>query len=652
MGARMADRRDRQPPGDEEVEANDSAAEEGAGDRRRRSEMTRRELRRRTRRAKRAARDGDSEPVPRRRRSDAPPRDDIDREVGLEADRREPAIEPRPIGGEVGDSDEDAVDLARPRGRRRRGKRRDRERARVQDLDPLGGDEGRDRISGEVLFGEPSRPDGEAVGDDAEVAGDRDAGGDDAEVAGDRDAADDVEVTGEGDGDAGGDDAEAVVEAMSDDEPELADEDGGAPEDEPDVAADGDVGEPTRTTPRPSPPPPASRGTSRLVAAVLALVALLVFGLVAMQLGWIDLARDIVGPAAEDEVVPEPPADGWQPAFLLASVDDDVPGGELRSLAVLATDRRDERGTVLLVPTTVVADVPGFGSFTLREAWELGGSSLVAVTVDNLLGLHIDGVLAVDRSGWASWFEPIDGADLTIRARIVPRDGHAGQAIEPGTRNASPEEVASYALIHGQGETELDVLPRTRQVLDALFEAIGDDPSVLDAVVDAARTFPGTATPDRIRTVLGELADHRDRDELTSVSLPVVPLGSGDDDLYRSDEERLSSVIDDRFAASRDDRAITDRLALQILNGNGRPGVGQEVAERLADGSYRIVLTGNADRFTYDSTRIVVYSDDVEVLRAAQDIQERLGDIGSIERAGTPQSVVDMTIVVGHDFPP
>jgi polyisoprenyl-teichoic acid--peptidoglycan teichoic acid transferase len=612
----MADRREGQPPGDEEAEANVPAAAEGAGDRRRRSEMTRRELRRRTRRAKRAARGGDSEPVPRRRRSDARPRDDSDHPAAPAGGGRDPDIELSPIGGEVGDAGEDAVEPARRRGRRRRGKRRERELARVQDTDPQVGDQGRDRISGEALFG--------------------DAGEDERSGA----------------GDTGADDAEAVAEPAPEGEPEVADDAEAAPDVERDEVADRDVGEPSGTTPRPSPALPPARRSSRLVATVLALVALAILGLVAMQLGWIDLARDIVGPAAEDEAAPEPPADGWQPAFLLASVDDQVPGGELRSLAVLATDRRDERGTVLLVPTTVVTDVPGFGSFTLREAWELGGSSLVAVTVDNLLGLHIDGVLAVDRSGWASWFTSTGGADLTVGARIVPRDGHDGEAIEPGARSATPEEVASYALIHGQGETELDVLPRTRQVLDALFQAIADDPAILDAVVDAARTFPGTATPDRIRTVLGELAEHRVQDELTSVSLPVVPLGSGDDDLYRSDEERLSSVIDDRFAASRDDRAITDRLALQILNGNGRPGVGQEVAERLADGSYRIVLTGNADRFTYDSTRIVVYTDDPEILRAAQDIQERLGDIGSIERAGTPQSVVDVTIVVGHDFPP
>jgi polyisoprenyl-teichoic acid--peptidoglycan teichoic acid transferase len=393
-----------------------------------------------------------------------------------------------------------------------------------------------------------------------------------------------------------------------------------------------------------------ARPSLRVTVAVLLLALVGALGLVAMQLGWLEFARDIVTAPGVDEEPLEPPEDGWQPTFLLASVDDSVSGGELRSLAVLATDRREERGTVLLVPTTILTDVPGFGSFTLREAWDLGGHALVAVTVDNLLGVRIGGVLAVDGEGWAEWFDQPDGAVIDVRSRIVPREGTGQPQFEAGAQRFGPREISGYVLVHGQGESELDVLPRTRQVLDALLSAIDEDPAVLDAAVDAARTFPGTATPDRIRTVLDELADARARDELTTVTMPVIPLGSGEDDMYRSDVERVDALMDDRFAASRDDRASADRLAVQILNGMGQPGIGQEVAERLADGNYRIALTGNADHFGYRTTRIIVYSEEREILLAAQDVQERLGGIGTIERSGTPQSVVDLTIVVGHDF--
>ncbi len=385
---------------------------------------------------------------------------------------------------------------------------------------------------------------------------------------------------------------------------------------------------------------------------LLGVAVLTILGIVAAHFGWIDLAREMVIPVDDEEALAEPPEDGWQPAFLLASFDDEVVEGRLRSLAVLATDRRADRATVVLIPPATITDVPGFGSFTLGEAWELGGASLVAVTVDNLLGLRVGGVLAVDADGWASWFEAPGSAAIEVPSRIVPREGDPDRGFDPGPQELVPDDVGRYVLVRGQGESELDGLSRTRQVIDALLDAIAADPEVLDAAVEAARTFPGTATPDRIETVLRELAEARERDALTTVSLPVVPLGSGSDDLYRSDDERVEALMDDRFAASRDDHASSERLAVQILNGNGLPGVGQDVADRLADGRYRIVLTGNADRFTYRTTRIIVYTEEREHLLAAQDVQERLGGIGTIERSGTPQSVVDLTIVVGADFPP
>ncbi|GEM_PF-2438064 len=599
----MADRRRRSR------EAHDDAGDPGTG-RQRRSEMSRRERRQRKRRAAKAARNGGRAVREDGRGSDAPDASpELDRSAVAEATEGA-----QPEGGGVEPSPDAGEEVLLPARGRRRGKRRDGNGVVVQELDPAGSDEVRDRTTSELLFGDGSE---------------------------DHERADRADPTDPAASDVLPAAKERAGPQQTEDREEQTEEESRS--------------EGARTQPFSRSPATASPPAGRRRGAIIALLAVAlagVLGLVALQLGWLDLARDIVVPADDEDEAREPPDDGWQPAFLLASVDDRASGGELRSLAVLATDRREERGTVLLLPTTIVADVPGFGSFTLREAWDLGGSSLVAVTVDNLLGLHLDGVLAVDSDGWASWFGPTEGATLTVGSRIVPRDGSDAVPFEPGERMLGPEEVARYVSIHGQGESELDVLPRTRQVLDALFTAIADDPAVLDAVVDAARTFAGTATPDRIRTVMGELAEAREQDELTSVTLPVVPLGSGEVDLYRTDDERVDGLIDDRFAASRDDRAAADRWAVQILNGNGRPGVGREVAEELADGNYRIMLTGNADHFNYAATRIVVYTEERDILEAAQDVQERLGGIGTIERSGTPQSVVDLTIVVGHDFPP
>jgi hypothetical protein len=113
----------------------------------------------------------------------------------------------------------------------------------------------------------------------------------------------------------------------------------------------------------------------------------------------------------------------------------------------------------------------------------------------------------------------------------------------------------------------------------------------------------------------------------------------------------VDTLVDDRLAASRPEDGVAGGRQLQVLNGNGMPGIGVAVAEVLQPAGYRVLLTGNADRFTYEVTRIVVYDEEPDTLAAAREIRDLLG-AGQIERSATPQSVVDVTIVVGHDFPP
>lgn len=99
-------------------------------------------------------------------------------------------------------------------------------------------------------------------------------------------------------------------------------------------------------------------------------------------------------------------------------------------------------------------------------------------------------------------------------------------------------------------------------------------------------------------------------------------------------------------------------VRVQVLNGVGAPGVGQEVDARLGGespggddfaGSFRIVRTDNADSFDYRLTRIVIYDERPHSHAAAERVHQVLG-VGTIQVSRQPQSVVDLAIVVGADF--
>jgi polyisoprenyl-teichoic acid--peptidoglycan teichoic acid transferase len=419
------------------------------------------------------------------------------------------------------------------------------------------------------------------------------------------------------------------------------------------------------------------RARLRTALAVIALLAVAGIAVAVASLG-VDRARELVAPVDEEAAAPTIAPDDRQPAFVLVVTDGaDAADAGAVTIAVVAYDRDADQGTVLLVPSGTVADVPGHGSFTVGDAFTFGQGPLVAVTLDNLLDVRLDGVITVDPDGWEDVGATLGPIPVEVRSSLTGRSATGDDVrFTAGPQQLDGTQLASYATLEVDGETELDRLPRLQHVLAGLLDRIADRPAAFAELVgyDPDRATDATSDPADeaaadvddpagadapIRTsdpaltyaLFTELADARQRERVTALTLPVSPLGTGRDDLYRLDAGRAGQIVDERLAASQPVQEAGAGRSLQVLNGNGIPGIGQEVAERLQPGGYRILLTGNADRFTHEVTRIVVYEDTPEQLAVARDIQERLGT-GEIERSGTPQSVVDVTIVVGRDFPP
>jgi anionic cell wall polymer biosynthesis LytR-Cps2A-Psr (LCP) family protein len=430
-----------------------------------------------------------------------------------------------------------------------------------------------------------------------------------------------------------------------------------SPPDTPPSAAAAQDPEPATTPADPATLPPPSTAPStgarmptKALLGVLAVVVLAGGVLIAIFTGVFDRALELVSPDEPSDLAVDEFAD-LQPTLLLVTADETDTSGLASAVTMLAVDRETGEGTVLLVPTATLADVPGHGSFQLREAYSFGGGALVAASFDNLLGVRTDGVADVSQQGWAALLTRVGGFEVDVRQRLVEETADGNQVrFEAGPQFLDGPRLAEYLTFRQEGETELEALPRTQQVVLGMLDRFVAEPELLDEVfADGAPMIDG-ADPALTRDVLEGLVAARAEDRVTTLTLPVEARGTGRDDIYTLDRGRADALVSDRLAASVPADGVGVGRDLQVLNGNGVPGVGEQVADRLLDGGYRILVTGNAGSFDYDTTRIIVHDDTDEQLAAARDIQERLGT-GVIERAGTPQSVGDITIIVGADFP-
>ena len=382
---------------------------------------------------------------------------------------------------------------------------------------------------------------------------------------------------------------------------------------------------------------------------MLILVALTAAAVIAFMTGVPERASRLMAP---DDGQEPAGASGEASTAVVLVTGGDGRGAEVYGITVLAYDGARQEGSILLVPPSTIADIPGYGTFPLREAYAAGGGPLVDVSLANLLGLRFDAVATISPQGWAELLAPTDGYEIDVRREVEGRtpDGAATRFV-PGPQQLDGPALADYLTMQVEGESELDALPRAQRVLLGLLDRLGQEPDQLDRLLADGATPVETEDLDALRRVLDQLTVARADGEVTVLSLPVRALGSDDDDGFRLDVDRAEALAEGPLSAWAPDGDVTDGRRVQILNGNGIPRIGQHVAGKLSGGGYQVVLSGNADRFTYQETRIILHTVDEPQLEVAQDVQERLGT-GVIERSATPQSVVDITIVVGADITP
>ncbi|WP_336250811.1 LCP family protein [Stomatohabitans albus] len=304
---------------------------------------------------------------------------------------------------------------------------------------------------------------------------------------------------------------------------------------------------------------------------------------------------------------------------------------------------------VLFIPTGVYSLIPGIGTDQLGNASQYGGAELMAAAVENLMGIHLDTVVSASSEDIAAWIQAGGGVQVDVPTTLTSRSGSDGtrKIIDSGDQFMTGPEVMGYLSLIQQGETEIDTFTRREVVWKALAKVLAKE--------DVAKTVLGDQPPhltiDRdtalVRPILSSLAEER----TTYSVLPVKPVGnrSGEETHYSPDWTAIRTMTERRWAGSLPEGSTGAARPIQILNGVGEPGVGQKVDARLAGLNLRVVVSENADTFSRQTTEVVVYADDAQTRKLGEEIVAKLG-VGRLVKSTQPQSVVDVSIVVGADF--
>lgn len=344
--------------------------------------------------------------------------------------------------------------------------------------------------------------------------------------------------------------------------------------------------------------------------------------------------------------VPAPGRDAVSSVLLFGS---ERPGARASFLTLLSVDDEQGRGAIVYIPAATAVEVPGRGLQGVGDALGSGGAPLLQVAAENLLGVEIDAYLhltAEDAEVLLASLGPLE-VDIPSDVRVVAGKEQARVMFTSGAHRLSGSMLTELLFTVGLDGDQVELGARHLALWDGLFDTFHDDPeSLREQVRGAARGLArADASAVQIAALFEALADV-EPSRLRLAILPVRQVSVGGSELYAADQEEILAFLTETLGGGV---RAADLATVQILNGNGVPGIGQEAAERLVGEGFRVALTGNASRLDYRTTRIVAYGDSDETVELARRVRRLLG-VGRVQVSAQEQGSVDLTIVVGKDF--
>ena len=345
----------------------------------------------------------------------------------------------------------------------------------------------------------------------------------------------------------------------------------------------------------------ARRRRNRVLEIVAGVAVAALFGWFLFGRGDGGVEAGLIGPAS--------PAGPTGPSRLLAL---SVSGTALPHMAVVGAESDDRPGAALPIPMEMITVVPGQGETETAQVAQLPGASM-QVALSNTVG------------AWADAY-----AVITLRQLAVIVDREGGLAVD------LPLPVTTAVGVLGPGSTAL-----TGAQVRALLAVRSDDaPTYWAHVLEGLLAAPPTLQTGDLAASNGVEVVQQVLDGAQGAAVLGFPTKVVAGTVTVAAQPGLDDVVTEAFGTEAPVPAI-------VQNGNGAPGVGEEVGRRIIPAGFRIVLSQNAATFGLPTTDVIANGG--EHLEAAKAARKALG-IGRVGVSQVPSGLGDITIVVGKDF--
>jgi anionic cell wall polymer biosynthesis LytR-Cps2A-Psr (LCP) family protein len=347
--------------------------------------------------------------------------------------------------------------------------------------------------------------------------------------------------------------------------------------------------------------------------------------------------------------------EGKKTANYLIGVTKQIEGEPVLTTLVLSSyDSESGKGSLIFFPYDLMVNVPGLGMDQLGGLVNLdeGRMSMTLVTIENLMGIEIDRyILGTDRDlrimlNQAGETFPVD---VPVKTSYKDPSLNVEVNLKSGKQNLSASTLASYLTYAPPGK-EIELCKRQMAYAPEFFAQSRDMFDSIPAFVKKNANLLDTDASDlELTGIWQSYADLRDDNLLLGI-IPVKEFKFEDTTVHRVDQGKLSAFIKEYVMSPSTMKSTKNkRYKVEILNGNGVPGIGEQVASKLEMNKFQVVNSANADSFEHPETVIIIYTNDSDMIEAAEQVQNSM-EVGRVEVRDQTQDISDITIVVGKDY--
>ncbi len=268
-------------------------------------------------------------------------------------------------------------------------------------------------------------------------------------------------------------------------------------------------------------------------------------------------------------------------------------------------------GAALPIPMDLNAVVPGSGEMDAVDIARLPGASM-QVALSNIVGAWNEAYAVMPLKGLAAAIDREGGLTVDLPRTVSTNAGVLG----PG------EVVLSGAQVRALLASPDDASLHWDLVLGALLET---PPTVESSDMSASNGA------ELVTEVWAGAAGGRVESFPVQIVAGTVPIAQ---------QPQLDELVGATFGTPTP-------IPVIVQNGNGTPGVGEQVARAVIPAGFRVVLSQNAGSFGLPSTDVI--ANGPENIAAARQARKALG-VGRVGVSQVPSGIGDVLIVVGEDF--